>query len=517
KIALLLAVMLAFAGGAFAIRQNLRQPPATVGAAAPAAPAVATAAKDRATTAELTRAPQAADDKPAAAKPAPAKPDTVKSAPAMTSPPSDSDAAAKPAAPAAAKLADTPQAAPAATPASSEKPAGQKPAAVSPAAAPEPQPVVQAPTPKPAPEQKPVVQTPAPASEPQPVVQAPAPERKPVVQTPAPAPKPVVQGPASVPEQKPVVAAPQPAPAAAAKPTVVETPLPEERPKISQAREERIEPAKYLFAAKELPSAGPPRAIGYYPKGCLAGGVELPVNGPHWQVMRLSRNRNWGHPELVRFLEHFAPLASKVTHWPGILIGDMAQPRGGPLPFGHRSHQVGLDVDIWFRPMPDHRLSRKQRESMEATSLVAPDWKHLNPKTWTPADAAFIKAAAEQPDVQRIFVNAVIKKELCRLDGNHNPAWLAKVRPWYGHNDHMHVRLKCPANSPLCRHQPSVPEGDGCSNKAFAFWFSDRVLHPKPAKHPKPGKQIMLADMPAACTAVLNAPAKKSHLASEEP
>ncbi len=164
--------------------------------------------------------------------------------------------------------------------------------------------------------------------------------------------------------------------------------------------------------------------------------------------MRLSRNRNWGHPELVRFLERFAPRAAKATGWPGILIGDMAQPRGGPLPFGHKSHQIGLDVDIWFRPMPDHRLSRKQRETMSATSLVAHDWKHLNPKTWTPADAAFIRTAAEQPEVERVLVNAAIKKELCELEGKKHWSWMAKVRPWYGHDDHIHVRLKCPAEFP---------------------------------------------------------------------
>ncbi len=302
---------------------------------------------------------------------------------------------------------------------------------------------------------------------------------------------------------------------AIAAPARVMMPLPEKRPAISESKIERSEPAKYLFGAKKLPSSGRSRAIGYYPKGCLAGGVELPVNGPNWQVMRLSRNRNWGHPELVRFLERFAPLAAKVTGWPGILVGDMAQPRGGPLPFGHKSHQVGLDVDIWFQPMPDHRLSRKQRETISATSLVASDRMHLDPKTWSLADAAFIKAAAEQPQVERIFVNAAIKKELCKLEGKHRFSWMAKVRPWYGHNDHIHVRLKCPANSPHCRHQPPVPGGDGCSNKALAFWFSDRVLHPRPPKHPKPAKQIMLADLPAACKAVLNAPAKKSHLASE--
>src|SRR5476651_1961856 len=141
-------------------------------------------------------------------------------------------------------------------------------------------------------------------------------------------------------------------------------------------------PAKELFAAKQVPSLGKAMAIGYYPRGCLQGGVELPVNGPNWQVMRLSRNRNWGHPELVNFLERFAPIAARATGWKGILVGDLSQPRGGPLPFGHASHQIGLDVDIWFMPMPNHELSKKEREEISASDLVAPDRLRVNPKTW---------------------------------------------------------------------------------------------------------------------------------------
>ncbi len=312
-------------------------------------------------------------------------------------------------------------------------------------------------------------------------------------------------------ETAPVVAAPTPP----AKSVIVMTPLPEKRPDTSEAALEKNSPAKYLFGARKLPSDGRARAIGYYPKGCLAGGVELPVDGPNWQAMRLSRNRNWGHPELVRFLERFAPAAARATGWPGILVGDMAQPRGGPLPFGHRSHQIGLDVDIWFMPMPDHRLSRNERETISATHLVASNGKELNPKTWTPETADFIRVAAEQPKVERVLVNAAIKKELCRLQGKKHWRWMAKVRPWYGHDDHIHVRLECPADSPHCRSQPAVPGGDGCSNKELAHWFSDRVLHPKPPKHPKPRKEIMLAELPAACKVVLNAPPRKSHLASD--
>jgi penicillin-insensitive murein endopeptidase len=385
---------------------------------------------------------------------------------------------------------------PAARPAPAANPAPTTPAATAtPAAAPESNapaaaaPVTAAPTAAPA---APVVSTP-PAQAPVPVVTTPPPTQ---------APAPVVTAP---PAQAPTPVVTAPAPAT---PTVETPGPPPQKRAVSEAKKDATEPAKILFSEPKLPSVGKPMAIGYYPRGCLQGGVPLPVTGKSWQVMRLSRNRNWGHPELVRFLERFAPLAAKATGWPGILIGDMAQPRGGPLPFGHMSHQIGLDVDIWLTPMPAHVLTREQREKMAPLNLVASDWKHVNPKTWTPADIAFIRTAAEQPEVERVLVNAAIKKHMCELQGDKHPAWMDKVRPWYGHNDHMHVRLKCPADSPHCRHQPPVPDSAACG-KPLDYWFSDRVLHPKPRKKGgKPAKQIMLADLPAACKAVLNAPAK---------
>ena len=298
----------------------------------------------------------------------------------------------------------------------------------------------------------------------------------------------------------------QTAPNKPAAAVTVPAPMPPAKPAIT---EEKL-PAKLLFSAAKLPSLGHAMAIGYYPRGCLQGGVELPVDGPNWQVMRLSRNRNWGHPELVKFLERFAPLAAKATGWKGVLVGDMAQPRGGPLPFGHTSHQIGLDVDIWFMPMPNHELSKKEREEISASDLVAPDRLRVNPKTWTPADVAFIKTAAEQVEVERVFVNAAIKKELCHVEDKHHGTWLEKVRPWYGHADHIHVRLKCPADSPNCRAQPPVPVGDGCSAKELDFWFKDSILHPKPGPPPKvPPKPITLADLPPACKNVIDAPAAK--------
>lgn len=356
---------------------------------------------------------------------------------------------------------------------------------------------------------------PAPAATPAPA--ASPPPSAPAVAAPAPTPAPVVTAPSAQTPAAPVVSTPPvqaPAPvvtsppAQAPAPVVTAPPLPEQKPATEAKKKEGREPAKQLFSEKKLPSIGKAMAIGYYPRGCLQGAVPLPVTGKTWQVMRLSRNRNWGHPELVKFLERFAPAAAKATGWHGILVGDMAQPRGGPLPFGHMSHQIGLDVDIWFMPMPGHTMSKDEREKTSAINLVADDWKHVNPKTWSPADVAFIRTAAEQPEVERVLVNAAIKKEMCRIQGDKHPDWMEKVRPWYGHHDHIHVRLKCPADSPNCRKQPSVPESAGCGEKDLAFWFSDKVLHPKKKTGGKPPKPLMLADLPPACKGVLDAPAK---------
>src|SRR6202047_2710005 len=172
--------------------------------------------------------------------------------------------------------------------------------------------------------------------------------------------------------------------------------------------------AKELFGRKVLPAAMPTRVIGFYAKGCIAGAEALPINGDTWQVMRLSRNRNWAHPDMVALLERLSAKAHKDAGWPGILVGDMSQPRGGPMLTGHASHQVGLDADIWLTPMPNRELTREEREEMSATMIVAEDRLDVDPQVWTQAHLAVIRAAAKDPQVARIFVNAAIKKALCR-------------------------------------------------------------------------------------------------------
>lgn len=261
-------------------------------------------------------------------------------------------------------------------------------------------------------------------------------------------------------------------------------------------------PAKDLFGAVARPAAVRPSVVGSYAKGCIAGAQALPIDGPAWQAMRLSRNRNWGHPNLIAFVERLGRDGRKLDAWPGLLIGDMAQPRGGPMRTGHASHQIGLDADIWLTPMPDRVLTAEERESISAISMLADGTRQVDPRKFTEAQARIIRRAAKDAEVERIFVHPGIKQALCLWAGE-DRGWLHKVRPWWGHDAHFHVRLSCPPGQPACRPQDRPPPGDGC-DKELDWWLSDEPW--RPAKTPaKPPKPLLLADLPAECRSVLQA------------
>ena len=260
-------------------------------------------------------------------------------------------------------------------------------------------------------------------------------------------------------------------------------------------------PAKDLFGRRRQPTESAARSIGFYSRGCLAGGEALPVDGQTWQVMRLSRNRNWGNPVLVSFMERLSAKVPRINGWPGLLVGDMSQPRGGPMLTGHASHQVGLDADVWLTPMPDRRLSRAEREEMSATNLVRADKIDVDPSAYTPAHLALVRATAREPEVMRIFINPAIKRALCR-DAGRDRDWLSKVRPMWGHNYHYHIRLSCEATGQPCQDQDAPADDDGCGPE-LDRWFAPAMLHPRPGK-PRP--PMTMASLPNECRQVLVAP-----------
>jgi penicillin-insensitive murein DD-endopeptidase len=273
--------------------------------------------------------------------------------------------------------------------------------------------------------------------------------------------------------------------------------------------------ANRLFGAKDEPSAQTPMPIGSYARGCGAGLVELPVNGPTWQAMRLSRQRNFGHPVMIDFLIDLSEAAAQIGFGQGLYIGDISQPRGGPMTSGHASHQIGLDADIWWLPPKRLDLSVQEREDISSIPVRSADQRSVT-GNWTNRSRALLKAAASDARVDRIFVAAAVKIEICKTATGADKKWLQKVRPVAGHDTHFHVRLKCPKGARLCETQtPTVAElsknGNGCDD-TLTWWVTDYLDPPKstgktPKEDDAPRKrgprEFTMADLPRQCADVL--------------
>lgn len=272
--------------------------------------------------------------------------------------------------------------------------------------------------------------------------------------------------------------------------------------------------ANQLFGAVSTASDSRPMSYGSYAKGCADGLVQLPETGPTWQAMRLSRNRNWGHPVMIDFLVELSQAARQIG-WAGLYIGDISQPRGGPMTSGHASHQIGLDADIWMLPPRRLDLSRAEREEISSIPVRSADQRSIT-ENWTPRHQAVMRAAALDPRVDRVFVAAAVKIEMCRTATRADRKWLQKIRPIQGHDTHFHVRLKCPRGARHCETQtPTVSElsngGDGCDD-TLMWWVSEEYLNPKPDPNAEPAprqrgaRDYTLADLPRQCRNVLTSP-----------
>lgn len=261
--------------------------------------------------------------------------------------------------------------------------------------------------------------------------------------------------------------------------------------------------AKELFGSEHSASRHKPAPFGSYAKGCLAGAEQLPETGPTWQAMRLSRNRNWGHPDTIAFIERLSKFAATQKGWSGLYIGDISQPRGGPMMTGHASHQLGLDADIWMLPPKSVALSRTERENLSSISMQRAKGAYVN-GDWTAEHHKILREAAKDPAVARIFVFPGAKVQMCE-DEKGDRTWLRKIRPWWGHHYHFHVRLNCPKGAAACENQAPPPAGDGCADAEK--WVAD-ILNPPPpdpnAPPPKKRREYVLADLPKQCAQVLS-------------
>lgn len=256
------------------------------------------------------------------------------------------------------------------------------------------------------------------------------------------------------------------------------------------------------WSAARVPSPGAPQAIGACSGGCLQGAAALPPSGRGYEAIRLGRNRNYGHPDLIAFVRRLGASAARAKLGP-LIVGDLSQPRGGPTRTGHRSHQTGLDADLGYAPPRGVRPGRVSARDRERISpLVVVDLATRTPTpAWNPGVVRLLSMAAADPTVDRIFVHAIVKKMLCEGATARAP-WQARVRPWWGHHDHFHVRLRCPADSPLCVPQ-DAPADDGCG-ATLAWWFSDDAETTRTKKQDADAEPTFV--LPPACTPLLPSP-----------
>ncbi|WP_462321027.1 penicillin-insensitive murein endopeptidase [Halochromatium sp.] len=244
---------------------------------------------------------------------------------------------------------------------------------------------------------------------------------------------------------------------------------------------------------------GRTESIGGPSNGCIRGASRLPPTGEGFVSIRRHRNRYYGQEQTVRFVQDLGAAVAERTDGRLVMIGDLAQPRGGRMSSSHVSHQNGMDVDIWLTLADSaQRAWQDHPEANDPPSMLG---QHgLKPNARWGADQRFlIKWAAEHPDVDRILVNPGIKRALCRSDPD--AAWLRKLRPWWRHDAHMHVRLKCPSDSPSCKQQSPIRMGSGCGSE-LAWWFSQEVRSPRGSSSSTPRPR---PEPPAACAAVLSA------------
>lgn len=262
-------------------------------------------------------------------------------------------------------------------------------------------------------------------------------------------------------------------------------------------------PQDWQKVKRPIPSEnGKANPIGSYTNGCIIGAQALPEKGEGYQVIRKNRNRFYGHPDMIAYLERLGQRA-KSAGLPTMLVGDIAMPGGGRFLTGHASHQMGLDADIWLRM---GAMSDADALNSDGKGLLVVDRKaqRVDERVWNTNHATLIKLAAQDPQVTRIFVNPAIKVKLCQTAGS-DRGWLQKVRPWYGHDSHFHVRLKCPSDAAYCENQAPVPAGDGCGDELYS-WF-------EPAK-PSTGtpKPKVMPPEPFLCQQILSSPNRNEWL-----
>lgn len=193
-----------------------------------------------------------------------------------------------------------------------------------------------------------------------------------------------------------------------------------------------------LTLAESVPS-------GFPNKGSLAGSrdlYEFIQQRPQILKSVSPREFQFGSDQMAAALEKIGSWAQEIGRAP-VWVGDISKKEGGKIAL-HLTHQRGLDADIGYlvveKKNTGHRAEKFHNRFSQKWQLpeeVERDFALEN-------NYRLLKNVVSNLDVGAVFVGCAIYDALERYDKKHSPSILEKVYAQKGHEDHFHLRIKCP-------------------------------------------------------------------------
>lgn len=183
--------------------------------------------------------------------------------------------------------------------------------------------------------------------------------------------------------------------------------------------------------------------------------------------MQLYRDmeRIWGAEPMIDMIQKAAmDMARKYPGKDRLQVEDISAKEGGEIE-GHNSHENGLDVDLGYFKADGVEHDPIKKGQYYADPMVING--KISPNFDVERNWELMKALHRHGNVQKIFVDQVLKNEFCRYAKSKgelaaNVEVLRSLRHVTNHQDHMHVRLRCPKGATRCKNAPEAPAGSGC-------------------------------------------------------
>lgn len=136
--------------------------------------------------------------------------------------------------------------------------------------------------------------------------------------------------------------------------------VPEDQPAYQDLMKKQLKLRREIHGPLERKAIGPPN-----PGGDPQISAQLPVEGKGYFVFNSNLAHIYGRPELINLVTSIA--SAWAVHHPNqkLVVGDLSQRGGGPLPPHGADHQDGREVDIW---------AISNNGASEPTNIFAPNY-----------------------------------------------------------------------------------------------------------------------------------------------